>query len=280
MACVIGMGWGSGVKQAERALAGFVGDFLAAVHKQDGFGLAECLRVTTNGFHTAKMIGQCRDAAIDVACAPLGAVGWHRGAASFLRALLAAAGGSWMAAHHHLLLCVAEFGTLFNAAKTNWMLPALTVLVREALAVTSAAEAYVVTTGDGARSVALEELAAKLGDLYRWTQDRVLGAESKKWGTPTVVNALLRLNFRVHSLRRCLPYVGSVVRLFGGPGAPPSDHPASVLPDDLVMANLPLSQAVTFAYYQGRLAMYEENFVLVGAQLHRGWLLLLLWSTL
>lgn len=142
------------------------------------------------------------------------------------------------------------------------MVPALVVIVREALAVTSAAESYVVRTGDGARTVALKELAALLADVYRTTQDRAMGDASKKLGTLVVVNGILRLNFRLHSMRAGQIYVDAVVRMCGGPGVVVSrGAEAPVLPDpELAMDRFPLSQSVTFAYYQGRLLMFDHKF--------------------
>jgi hypothetical protein len=145
------------------------------------------------------------------------------------------------------------------------MVPALVVIVREALAVTSAAESYVVRTGDGARTVALKELAALLADVYRTTQDRAMGDASKKLGTLVVVNGILRLNFRLHSMRACQIYVDPVVRMCGGPGVVVNrGAEAPVLPDpELAMDRFPLSQSVTFAYYQGRLLMLDHKFAVV-----------------
>lgn len=263
---VVGFGV-CGRLQGDSSLRSFVSEVLSAVQEQHGPALGDCLVISGNNFHTAKMIGRCRDEAIDAACKPLQALGWHRAVAAVVRAGLAAASGAWVAAHRHLLQCLGQFGALFGAAKSNWMVPALVVIVREAVAVTSAAESHVVRTGEGARTQALKELAIMLADVYRTTQDRAMGDASKKLGTLTVVNGLLRLNFRLHSMRSCLPYVDSVVRMCGGPGVVvPRGAEAPPLPDpDLAMERFPLSQTVTFAYYQGRLLMFDHSFAVVSA---------------
>ena len=72
---------------------------------------------------------------------------------------------------------------------------------------------------------------------------RELIAQSKKWGALAVVNVLFRMYFKLNQLRQCKFFIAAVE----GPGFPPLEQ-------------FPVSQVVTYRYYTGRLAMFDDNF--------------------
>ncbi len=245
----------------DAGLRSLVADVVSAVDASDGPSLALALAITTNGFHIAVMSRRCSDTAIDACCAPLQRLKWDAAYAAVVRAAKAGADKDWPVAHRHHLAFLAEFNKLLNTARSGWILPALAVAVVEAVALATAAERHVAAHADGVRHGSSEAVAERLSGTFRAVQDRAAPEASKKWGTLVVVNALLRLNLRVRAVRRCLPYVDSVVRLWEGAGDDGGGGAESAFP----MARFPLAQTVTFSYYQGRLAMFDERFGAVRA---------------
>ena len=135
-----------------------------------------------------------------------------------------------------------------QASGDNWLVPALHVLVRRAVASVRALEASLRARGvrEGAPQQ-LNSLVTTLRTAFASTLNHRLPAarlaSSKKWGALAIANAIFGIYFRADTLRQCKSIQAGVESA----GFPP-------------LAAFPRAQLVTFRYYTGMLAACEDDY--------------------
>jgi nuclear mRNA export protein PCID2/THP1 len=90
-------------------------------------------------------------------------------------------------------------------------------------------------------------------------------AASKKWGALGVVTVLFKMYFKLNQLRQCKFLIAAVE----GAGFPPLEPPPPGAPNGVGIGagftGFPMAQLVTYRYYAGLLALYDEQYARAGA---------------
>lgn len=159
----------------------------------------------------------------------------------------------------HATLGRSEFLKLFSASTTNWLaLAPLRTLTIEAAELAAKADAAIESAGGAAveRQEALADALRKAfshGNSHRERNPRL----SKKVASLFVMNAAFKLYFKLNKLRLCSFLVNAAAVALMKP------DPRGVAPFD----NYPVGQRVTYKYYVGRLAVFEDDFKLADEHL-------------
>ena len=220
---------------------------------------------------------------------------WHRVLTDHLTALAAIARDDIEAAFDAEHAALSEFLLFVSESNTNWLVRPLHVLVASARTLSVAVEKRMAERGardaaagkivrkrwiarDDARGktqclllhlgkndslrilrcacVLLPQnaLTTTLRNAFSYTVNhrlpRELIAQSKKWGALGVVNVLFAMYFKLNQLRQCKFLINAVE----GVGFPPLEQ-------------FPVPQVVTYRYFAGRLAMFDDNFARANAAL-------------
>lgn len=166
---------------------------------------------------------------------------WDEVIAPHFLCMAALVKGSSVEAYNHIANCVQPFLRSFRADTSAWCIEPMHCLVHNVHNVASAADAELKRAG---------KKASKLTDAGRLLQQcfstalQGQGYKPKKLATLEVVNTLFRIYFTLNTLRLCKNLIKSV------------DSP--LLPD---FKNFPLAQRVTYRFYVGRLAVFDEDYV-------------------
>ena len=97
-------------------------------------------------------------------------------------------------------------------------------------------------------------------------------AASKKWGSLFVVNVLFKMYFKLNQLRQCKFLINAVE----GAGFPALEPPPAGAPPlgglrpGVGYSGFPRAQLVTYRYYTGMLALYDEQYARANACLSYG----------
>mmetsp|Transcript_29980 Transcript_29980/g.71414 ORF Transcript_29980/g.71414 Transcript_29980/m.71414 type:complete len:413 (-) Transcript_29980:49-1287(-) len=149
--------------------------------------------------------------------------------------------GSRVEAYNHLVSCVTPFLKAFRQDTTAWCIEPMYGVVRNVRSVATAADKELKKLGKN---------QTKLTDAGRMLQNcfsaalQGHGNKAKKLATLEVVNTLFKIYFSLNTLRLCKNLIKSV------------DSP--LLPN---FDNFPLAQRVTYRFYVGRLAVFDEDYV-------------------
>ena len=138
------------------------------------------------------------------------------------------------------------FAKEFRSMDTAWGVPVLTRLVRTLCRAAAAADAAAVAAGRAA------ERQRDAGPQLMAVFPAAFGASlrEKKLATLSVVNAAFKLYFKLNTLRLCKNMIQSV-------------EARSALP----LSDYPVAQQVTYRFYTGRLAVFDENYAKADADL-------------
>jgi hypothetical protein len=135
----------------------------------------------------------------------------------------------------------------FRASEASWGVPPLACLARSLRVVAFA--------GDPSR--AFDRLSDAGRQLMTCFSVALQGAgnRAKRGATLPVVNQLFKIYFRINTLRMCK----NLIRSLEAPNATPLD-------------SFPIGQRVTYRFYTGRLAVFDEDYAKAdGARIARGW---------
>eukprot|EP00741_Cyanophora_paradoxa_P010679 tig00020538_g10321.t1 len=227
---------------AVAALRNVCGLIEAAIQEQDGDELSDLLTL----HHPAKKesLGHLRllqAGDIDRTCKQRLGPPYDDVVANHIRFVQAMAAGDFRQAYDHQASTVAAFHEALKQ-ETMWLLPVLHQLNFDLRLVAEKADQELVASGSK---------PTKLNDTPRLLQkgfsicatDRNSLDQSKKWGALTVINALFKIYFKLNTLRLCK----NVIRAVDSPGFPDLER-------------FPVAQKVTYKFFVGRLAMFEDNY--------------------
>lgn len=174
--------------------------------------------------------------------------GWHLVLVNHLTGAAGVAASDWDKAFTGNHEALKQFLPLLQAAPTKWVVPALHTLARDCMTAIRAIERAQLRMGvrDGApskRNALVTDLRSAFNytALHRVSADQL--PQSKKWGALAVANMLLATYFRLDRLRQG-KFITQAVE---GKGFPALDE-------------FPRSQAVTYRYYAGVLAAYQDRY--------------------
>jgi COP9 signalosome complex subunit 12 len=174
--------------------------------------------------------------------------GWHTVLVSHLVATGAAASGEWEGAFTSNHEALSAFVDILQASSTNWLVRPLHTLVRDTVKAIRSHEAALRTRGvrEGCPEK-VNSLVTTLRNAFNYTLNHRLPKDqlpaSKKWGALQIVNTLFSIFFRADQLRQCKFFIRGVET----PMFPPLEQ-------------FPKSQVVTYRYYAGVLAAYEDDY--------------------
>ncbi|PAA92914.1 hypothetical protein BOX15_Mlig008328g3 [Macrostomum lignano] len=167
---------------------------------------------------------------------------WQEVVATHLRTAWSRRRGAFDEAFDCQTIIVQAFSRAFQAMESeNWPLPVMLTLAVDLrrLACRCAAAGYGKKPHEH-----LEKAADSIMGLFRVcaSDSRATMEKSKKWGMMGLCNQLFKIYFRINKLNLCKPMVRAIDNL--------------VWPKD----RFSLAQAITYNYYTGRKAIFEDNF--------------------
>lgn len=248
------------------SIAAFLGAADRAARSEDGPGLAELLRLDKSSLPgSGRLVAELLGASISDRVAAVFSPAspdesrklWHGVLSEHLAAAADAArgAGSEDSAYTHAHSALSSLLLLVREAATNWMTQPLHVLIRDVLLLSRDMERRLAARGLKPDATArINELTTTLRDAFSYTINHKLPreriAQSKKWGALLIVNVLFRLYFKLNQMRQCRFFINAVE----GKSFPP-------------LSEFPRAQVVTYRYYTGKLAMYEDRFGVANAAL-------------
>ncbi len=141
---------------------------------------------------------------------------------------------------------LAAFIKEFRAAESAWGVPALAALVRSLRLVAADADA-----SDAAAGRKPERLNDAGGQLMKCFPATYLASvREKRLATLLIVNAAFKIYFKLNTLHLCKNMIASVEAR-----------------NALSLEEYPVAQRVTYRFYTGRLAVFDENYAKADADL-------------
>ncbi|KAK9902673.1 hypothetical protein WJX75_002119 [Coccomyxa subellipsoidea] len=143
-------------------------------------------------------------------------------------------------AYTHLVASVQPFIKAFREDTDAWLIPPMYVMVHNVRQVACQADDDAARLGR--KSDALENCGTQLQKCFAVAVQGA-GNKSKKLATLEIIITLFKVYFRLNTLRLCKNLINAV-------------NSRQFLPFDV----FPASQRVTYKYYTGRLAIFDENY--------------------
>lgn len=162
-------------------------------------------------------------------------------------------GEAWAAAYNEYTGAYNAFLGIFKTSEGKWLLPVMRRVVVNLRLIARRADTARLRDrslqtqqqqNQNQQETVLEVAEREIKRCFPLTvSDRAQLAQSKKWGTITLMNNLYKIYFQLNNLRLCrnlLPYVTQ------------TGFPA--------IERFPIGQQVPYRYFQGRLAIYSANY--------------------
>jgi hypothetical protein len=226
------------------------GDQLALLLSLDKSRLAGGAAFTAAVGDAAMTAARIRDA-VNAVLPPTTEAGksWSPVLIPHLAACGAAARSDWEAAFTHSHEALSQFLSILQASATNWLVRTLHTLIHDTVAAVRRYEGQLKAAGvrEGSPEK-VNSLVTTLRNAFNYTLNHRLPKDqlplSKKWGALYVVNTLFAIFFKADQLRQCKFFIKGGVE---SPVFPPLEQ-------------FPRSQVVTYRYYTGVLACYEDDY--------------------
>lgn len=165
---------------------------------------------------------------------------WDEVVAGHAQCMAEMQAGRHAEAYAAITSAVQPFIKAFQADQTAWTLQPMLGFVRSLRSVAEAADAGLAKTGK--RPEKLADCLDKLRKLFQAAQ-QASGNKAKKLATLDLVNVQFKVFFRLNTVRLC----ASLERAVASKGFLPLDH-------------FPPAHQVTYGYYVGRLAIFDEDY--------------------
>ncbi|KAI9016724.1 hypothetical protein DFJ74DRAFT_708784 [Hyaloraphidium curvatum] len=168
---------------------------------------------------------------------------WDDVAAAHVRAAAAWNGKDPSGAAEQQNLLVQTFSTKLLTTLDRRALPAVYAVCRDLDRTSDAADAALRARGEKARY--LEEAARTINGVFgRCLNDRAAQEKSRRWGTYRIMTTLFAIYFRLGNQHLCVSLSKALRQQ--------ADMPA--------LERFPMAHRVAFAYYQGVLAFFDEQY--------------------
>eukprot|EP00118_Oscarella_pearsei_P023178 m.273980 g.273980 ORF g.273980 m.273980 type:complete len:446 (+) comp40581_c0_seq11:415-1752(+) len=169
---------------------------------------------------------------------------WNELVASHLRLCWAAAQDDSATCYACQTFIVQTFVRILQTHKeSNWALPLMYVFIADLRTFANKADLVQIRSGLGKPGEMLEKAADSIMSCFRVcvSDNRSSLEVSKKWGTLPIVNNLFKIYFKTNKLHLCKPLIRAIE--------------SSNIKD-----NFPRSHTVTYRYYVGRKAMFDNDY--------------------